>query len=413
MTTRAIGITLALIVVASAAGVARLRKDKGPSLPTATVTKGAYVDYLQLRGEIKPIRSITLTAPSSGADLQIVDLAKNGSIVKPGDVVVQFDTTVQQRTLEQKQSDLKTAEAQIDKAESELRRREHAAQTDLAAERSLADRARLDLKQKELVSPRDGEKLDIALANALQYVKELEAKVGAERVSATADVNSARQKRDKAVFDVKETERIIASMTMRTPAAGTINVLPNYRAAAMFAGSAPEFRPGDRAYFGAGIAELPDLTTVQMSCHIDEEDRARVQSDSPALVRVDAIPDRELKGSVAEIALMAKMEFRGWPPTRYFNVLVTLKDTDSHLRSGMSASARIELEHLPGVLIVPPNAIFQRGQATVAYVANGATFERRDVTILRRSREQVAVASGLREGERVATRDPEIEGSGK
>jgi hypothetical protein len=79
----------------------------------------------------------------------------------------------------------------------------------------------------------------------------------------------------------------------------------------------------------------------------------------------------------------------------------------------MSASARIELEHLAGVLLVPPNAIFQRGQATVAYVANGSAFEQRQVTILRRSREQVAVASGLREGDRVATRDPEIEGSGK
>ena len=413
MTKRTIGITLAVIVLASAAGVARLRKDRGPSLPTATVTRGAYIDYLQLRGEIKPIRSITLTAPSSGSDLQIVDIAKNGSIVNPGDVVVQFDTTVQLRTLEQKQSDLKTAESQIEKAESELRRREQAVQTDLAAARSLADRARLDLKQKELVSPRDGEKLDIALANALQHVKELEAKVGAERASATADVNSARQKREKAIFDVKETERVIAIMTMKAPAAGTIHVLPNYRAAAMFAGSAPEFRAGDRAYFGAPIAELPDLTTVQMSCHIDEEDRARVQNSSPALVRVDAIPNRELQGSVAEIALMAKMEFRGWPPTRYFEMLVTLKDTDSHLRTGMSASARIELEHLAGVLLVPPNAIFQRGQATVAYVANGAAFEQRQVTILRRSREQVAVASGLREGDRVATRDPEIEGSGK
>jgi len=414
MTKRTIGVTLVVIVIASAVGVARLRRDRGPVIPTAAVTKGTYVDYLQLRGEIKPIRSVTMTAPSSNGILQIVDIAKNGSSVNPGDLVVQFDTTTQLRTLEQKNSELKQAESEIEKAESELRRRDQAVQSDLAAAKSLADRARLDLKQKEIKSPRDSEKLDIALSNAEQHVKELQQKISAERASATADVNSARQKRDKALFDVRETERIIGNMTIRSPASGSINLLPNYRAAAMFSGNAPEFRAGDRAYNGAAIAELPDLSTVQMSCHIDEEDRARVQNGSPALVRVDAIPGHELAGSVADIALMAKPDFRSWPPTRNFDVLVTLKDTDSHLKSGMSASARIELEHLAGVILVPAAAVFQRGQAMVAFVVSGKNIEQRTVSILRRGRDDIAIASGLREGERVATKDPEyIEGVAK
>src|SRR5207253_4605215 len=52
------------------------------------------------------------------------------------------------------------------------------------------------------------------------------------------------------------------------------------------------------------------LSTVQMSCHIDEEDRARVQTGRAVLVRVDAIPNRELNGTVAEISMMAKPDFR-------------------------------------------------------------------------------------------------------
>jgi len=414
VTKRTIAITLVVIVIASVAGVARLRRDRGPVVPTAAVTKGTYIDYLQLRGEIKPIRSVTMTAPSSNSVLQIVEIARNGSTVNPGDLVVQFDTTTQLRTLEQKNSELKQAESEIEKAESELRRRDQAVQSDLAAAKSLADRARLDLKQKEIKSPRDSEKLDIALSNAEQHVKELQQKISAERASATADVNSARQKRDKALFDVRETERIIGNMTIKSPASGSINLLPNYRAAAMFSGNAPEFRAGDRAYNGAAIAELPDLSTVQMSCHIDEEDRARVQNGSPALVRVDAIPGHELAGSVADISLMAKPDFRSWPPTRNFDVLVTLKDTDSHLKSGMSASARIELEHLAGVILVPATAVFQRGQAMVAFVVSGKKIDQRTVSILRRGRDEIAIASGLHEGERVATRDPEyIEGVAK
>lgn len=409
MTTKILAIVGIVLVLAagSVAGVARLRRQRGPALPTATVTKGTFVDYLQLRGEIRPIRSISMTAPSSGSDLQIIDIAKNGSAVTAGDIVVQFDTTVQQRTLDQKRSELKQAESEIEKAEAEQRRREQAVRTDLDQARLAAERARNDLGKREILPARDAEKLTLVLSNAEQHVKELGAKIAAERASAAADVASARQKRDKAQFDVREVERIISLMTMRAPAGGTLNILPNYRAAAMFSGSAPEFRAGDRAYFGALIAELPDLTTVQMSCHIDEEDRARVQNGRAALVRVDAVPNHELKGIVAEISMMAKPDFRIWPPTRNFDLVVTLQETDPKMRSGMSASARIELDHLAGVLMVPPSAIFQRGQTTMAYVVGDSSIDARTVSVLRRGRDQIAIASGLREGERVATQDPD------
>jgi HlyD family secretion protein len=411
MTTRSAIIALTVVAAGSVAGLARFHRDRGPVLPTAVVTKGMFVDYLQLRGEIRPIRSVMLTAPSSGSDLQILEIARNGALVNPGDVVVQFDTTTQQRTLEQKQSELKQAESEIVKAEAELRRRAQSAETDVGQARLDAERARLDLAQKEVKSLRDSEKLDIALANAEQHVKELEKKLAAERASAAADVASARQKRDKASFDVRDTERIITSMTMRAPARGSINLLPNFRAATMGSRSAPEFRAGDRAYFGAPIAELPDLTSVQLTCHIDEEDRARVQIGRSSLVRVDAIPNRELKGAVGEISMMAKPDFSSWPPTRTFDIAVALQDTDPRLRSGMSASARVELEHLPGVMIVPSTAVFQRGHQTVTYVVMGSSVEPRSVTVLRRGRDQIAIAAGLREGERVATKEPEAEGA--
>jgi HlyD family secretion protein len=413
MSKRGLPAIAALLVLGaiSLAGVARLRRDRSPLVPTAVVTKGTFIDYLQLRGEIKPLHSVVLTAPSSGADLQIVQIARNGAPVNAGDVVVQFDTTTQQRTLEQKTSELKQAESEIEKAEADLRRREQAAQTDLAQARMAAERARLDLAQKEVKSPRDGEKLDLALADAQQHAKELEQKVDAERASAAAAVASARQKRDKALFDVRETERIIASMTMRAPTRGTITLLPNRRAAAMFSNSAPEFRAGDRAFFGAPIAEIPDLTTVQMACHIDEAEHARVQTGRRALVRVDAVPNRELRGTLGEISLMAKPDFSMWPPTRNFDVIVTLEETDARLRSGMSAAARVELEHLPGVLIVPAAAVFQRGQAAIVYVVNGSAFDARTVSVLRRGREEIAIAAGVREGDRVATKGPEAEGA--
>src|SRR3954470_24914370 len=125
-------LALVLVVALSVAAAAALRRDTGSSsLPTAIVTKTTFVDFLQLRGEIRPVRSVVLTAPSAGSDLQIVELATNGAKVAAGDVVVTFDPTLQQRTLETKQSELKQAESEIDRTEAEQRRRVASAQSEL------------------------------------------------------------------------------------------------------------------------------------------------------------------------------------------------------------------------------------------------------------------------------------------
>jgi multidrug efflux pump subunit AcrA (membrane-fusion protein) len=85
------GIVLIALAAGSVAAVARLRKGGSTTLPTAVVARGTYVDYLQLRGDIRPVRSTVLAAPmSGGSDLLILKLARNGSTVEPGDLVVQL-----------------------------------------------------------------------------------------------------------------------------------------------------------------------------------------------------------------------------------------------------------------------------------------------------------------------------------
>jgi HlyD family secretion protein len=407
---------LAVIIVVgvSVAVAAALRRDTGSSsLPTALAARTTFADFLQLRGEIRPVRSIVLTAPSSGTDLQIVELATNGAKVAAGDAVVTFDPTVQQRTRETKQSELNQAESEIDRTEAEQRRRVASAQSELEEAKNALERARLELQGNDLRARIEAEKFVIAVSDAEEHVRELEKKIEGERMAAQADAAIARQKRDKAQFDVRETERIIGSLQVRAPIAGSISLLPNFRAGGPGMRNAPEFKRGDRAWFGAQIAELPDLTSIQLTARVDEADRGRVQVGSTVRVRVDAVPDRELMGALKDISVVAKPDFTTWPPVRNFDVVVSLAESDPRLRSGMSASARVELDRMPSVLVVPTAAVFQRGPATLVYVLHRGTFESRPVTVLRRGRDQIAIASGINEGERVALKEPEQEGAAK
>src|SRR5260370_20164996 len=166
---------LALIVTValSVAAVTAFRRDHGSApLPTALVAKTTFVDFLQLRGEVRPVRSVVLTAPSTGTDLQIVELATNGAKVNAGDVIVTFDPTVQQRTLETKQSELKQADSEIERTEAEQRRRVASAQSELDEAKKALARARLDTQGNELRARIEAENFVIAASNAEEHVRQ-------------------------------------------------------------------------------------------------------------------------------------------------------------------------------------------------------------------------------------------------
>jgi multidrug efflux pump subunit AcrA (membrane-fusion protein) len=121
------------------------------------------------------------------------------------------------------------------------------------------------------------------------------------------------------------------------------------------------------------------------------------------------VPDRELAGQIREISPVAKPDFTSWPPVRNFDLIVELSDTDPRLRSGMSASARIELNRIEDVIVLPASAVFTKDGATVAYVLDRNPPSTRALTVVGRNRDQVAVGQGLSPGERVALQNPTIE----
>jgi multidrug efflux pump subunit AcrA (membrane-fusion protein) len=402
--------TVTSIIAALAATVAAVRwvRADNSAVPSMVVSLGTFVNTLEVRGEIRPVKSVVLTAPSSGSDLQIIDIAANGANVKAGDVVIQFDTSAPQRTLDQRQSELQQANAEVEKVEADARRRIQAAEALLVELRSTAERARLDLGRRELVSKVEAEKLELALSDAEQRAKAQAARVDGEKRATAADLAIVRQKRDKAAFDVADTQRIINNLTMKSPTDGQISLMPNFRNA-QFARTAPEFRRGDRAWFGAAIAELPDLSSVRMTCRVDEADRARVPANARVRVKIDAVPDRELPGRIDQISIVAKPDFTAFPPTRNFDLSIAMSESDPRIRSGMSATATIELDELPDVIVVPDTAVLSRDGQTVVYVVSGRSVHARAVTVARRSRDRVAISGGLAAGERIALRDPTVE----
>jgi HlyD family secretion protein len=187
-----------------------------------------------------------------------------------------------------------------------------------------------------------------------------------------------------------------------------ITVLPNY--GMRWWGNAAEFKEGDRAWPGAPIAELPDISNIRLAARIDETDRGKLQVHQTATVRVEALPDKDFVGTVVEISAIAKPDFSSWPVTKSFDFILQLEQTDARIRPGMSASARVGVERLPNSVLAPVNGSFQKAGRLVTYVLRRGRFEERVIEVSRRNKEQLVIAKGLKPGDRVALKDPTLEG---
>jgi RND family efflux transporter MFP subunit len=397
----------AALVLLTGAGRVAWQRNNVPAIPTAEVKRGDFVEYVSVRGNIKALRSIQLAAPAIAGDLQIVKLAPMGTMVKTGNVVVQFDTTTLQATLDQKRSELKSSNADIDHSRAEARLSKEQEATDLLKARYDVDRARLDASKQEILSEIEGAETKLKLSDAEQKYRELQQRDISTKNSTDADIESKQQKREKSLFDVRAAERQVASLTLRAPADGMVTIMPNFRARNWTTGgSTPDFKEGDRAWSGAVIAQLPDLSTVRVSARVDESDRGRLKASQPAVVRIDAIADKEFAGSVAEISPLAKLDYSSWPFTKNFDIALQILEADSRIRPGLSASARIAVEKVPDVILVPASAVFERDGRSVVYVQHGSQFEERTVLVGRRGKGDLMITRGLQPGEKVALKDP-------
>jgi len=406
---RALAVVVVLLAVAGAAVAMNARSGTIPNVTTADVTRGDFVDYIQIRGDIRPAKSIVLAAPlQSGGDLQIVKLVKNGAAVKKGDILVEFDATQLTQRLAERQSDLKSAEGEIQQTQEQAKITAEEQATELMKARYDVERAKLDLGKRDLISRIEYEAAKLSLGDAEQRLKEVEAKALSSKAGSDAELTGKKRKRDKAKFDVDRTLQSIEAMRLRAPADGTVNILENPRSGGPFGGGGVEFREGDRCWAGASILELPDLSSIHLEARLDESDRGRLKVGQTATVKIEAVPGKDFTAKVDLISVLARVDFSsGWPPVRNFDLGLILDEKDARIRPGMTATARIAADRLPNVTIVSAETIFQKDGRPIVYRLNGSKFDEQPIEIVRRGREQAAVSAGVTPGDKLAVRRPE------
>ena len=382
--------------------------SRGPRLELATgeVIRGDFVEVVEVRGDVRPYKSVVVTAPYQAGELLILKIAASGDMVKQGDVVAEFDAITLRNTIQDKQGELRQATAERDQAREQ-------AKSDAERDRTAVLKADYDVRREKLnlgdpaiSSAGDMERSRLAIADAEQRLKEAQQRDDANRRSAAADAAARDRKIAKIESDIDIAKRGLESLKVIAPADGTVSVMSNYMMSGP-GGMPAEFRTGDKAWPGAQILELPDLSKVQITSRIDEADRGQLKVGQTAVVRAEAVPDREYHANIASISVLARVDYSsGWPPAKNFDLVVGITDADTRLRPGMTASVRIATGKIPDMLLVPAASVFPAEGRLVVYKRGRRSFDAVPVEIVRRGRDQIAVKADLAPGDRVSLVKP-------
>lgn len=400
----AIGI-VALLLTASLGLFAFVRSShREPNLPAYQVQRSEFLDVLQFRGDLKALKSVTISAPPDVGMLQILKIASDGSQVKKGDIVVEFDPSKTKQELEQDKSVLKSADAQIEQARAQGKLTDEEDTTAVMKARFDVESAKLDASKSEILSKIDGAESLLKVTDAEQVLRQSEAKLKADRAKTEATIDAYRHASSKAKFDEERAAHSLDSMVLKAPSDGSISLIPVWHS-----GSEGAFKAGDQVWSGAPIAELPDASSLRIVAHVDETERGRLALAQYAMLQLDAIADRQFTGKIERIGTIASTDFSaGWPFPRNFGLDLAIEQTDPRLRPGMTVQITVIIDRIPNSISIPTQASFVKAGRTVAYVWTGSKFDERTIQIERRSRDRALISSGLAPGDRVALKDPVV-----
>ena len=374
-------VVVGVLVMALAGGAAVLGvPDLSPKvneIPTTRPTRGDVDVRVYTIGELGPRRSMMLSAPTVGTQLQIVALVTGGTIVREGDVVIEFDRAAEQYNLQQAESELAEADQELVKMQADAKVQAAQDQLNLLHARHDLRRAEIKVSGNEFVGAIEAKKNILELDEKTRALAQLELDIKTHLAGNKAALAATQEKRAKSQIAADFARKSIDSMTVRAPLDGLVIIKENQDAGGNFGFmgmTLPDYRVGDTVQPGRNVAEIVDLSEMEIKTRISETERSSITSGAAADVQVEALPGSPMKGASKGVGSPAQKAF--WEPetSRQFNAAFALTRPSAALRPGMTARVVVQGETLKSVIHLPRQVLFEKDGRPVVYVRDGTSF---------------------------------------
>jgi HlyD family secretion protein len=398
-----------IVVVAAVVAVAAtlfvvLPRSQTPASPaesgvirTVAAGRSNFVDSLRLRGTTEAVASFPIVGPrlagGPGGTLTIVRLLPNGSHVKRGDLLVEFDRQNEIKNYldnRAKWMDLANQVAKQQATEATNRAKD---ETDIQTTEDQVKTAQLEMQKLELLSRIDQEITRQQLMEAQASLKELQQTFKLKRAEDAAELRDLELQRDQSKRDMLHSQQNEERMTIHSPINGVV-VLHSIWKSGTFATVAE----GDQVRPGMGFMEVVNPSEMEVSAKVSQMDVARLNTRQHAQVRLDAYPGLVFPASLESISPIGTQgQFSA--TVRNFSALFSVQEGDPRLMPDLSAAVDVTLGQKTDALLVPSDCVaYREGQAFV-YVKAGRDFRRQVVKPGQQNNLMTVIESGLKAGD--------------
>lgn len=430
-----IGSSVAVVLLITFVVVILASRDSSQEVTTVKIeARPELRSVVTASGEVRPVQFINLTSEVAG---RIEEIYVNpGDQVQRGQPLVRLDPTQLQSAqeaqfagLQAALSDVQSARTQITTAENQVsqaqqsllsaetavaaaRQQVVAAQSSVATAETNVDRSRVDLtsaqrdlartqslvesgaaSRQELDSARDRvaqaqvtlrtseSQLRTAREQVRQQqiaVEEARARVNGQRIA----VRDARNSVERAQVGVQTSQAQASAQQARLR--GDRSQLSKATQISPLTGVIADIPSKVGTFAVAGLSTTPlltiaDMSTINIEVNVDETEIADVEVGQRAKIKVDALGDKELDGTVIQKnpLAVAQSDTQGGISNRVnvkeakeFKVIMQLQNLSdearSSLRPGMTATADITTKVKQNVIAVPLQAIVDKSTTPAA-----------------------------------------------
>ncbi len=308
----------------------------------AEVQRGNLVVKTYLRGELRAVRSLTLTAPNIGTQSQITQLAPTGALAKRGDLIFELDDSERVAALEDSLLTVEQIQENLKKSEAELEIRKSQDEVEIVQTNFQVRRAELEVQRNELLAEIDARKNELTLEEARRRKQRLEADIKNRLKQRESELAVLREQLNKAQLDVDRDTRRIAQSRVLAPLTGLVAVLQNRSGGrGGFGQSLPEIREGDQIPAGMAVAQLLDLSEMELLTRVEESERANLSEGQEVVIRLDALPEKTVKGTIKRLGNTASANIFSGEATKKFECIIGI-DMRQLLRNIGAEAERIE-----------------------------------------------------------------------
>lgn len=261
------------------------------------VVEDNIITEVILTGEMKAKHSVEIGAPDlrSSSENTITFLAEEGSEVKKGDRIVEFDDS----SLLSRQSE---AERTLDEAKLKIEKKKADLEADRCDLLNSVVQAEADLEiaqlygriSKDLLPANTYQQYQLNLEKAKLSLQKAQEQLDNFEKTYESEMTLVEIERSQAEIDLKQIDNDMRLLKIDAPQDGIVVYGEDWR-------SNRKIQVGDSLHHGREAVELPDLSSMQVVGNVYDTEYGLLSTGMRGTITLDALPDFKMGGKIISL----------------------------------------------------------------------------------------------------------------